>query len=147
MPAPVLLVVLRLVQGFGVGGEWGGAALMALEHSDENKRGFSASFANMGAPAGAVLSTVVLAIVTLLPGDAFLVWGWRIPFLLSLLSWSVSGSTSGSSSPSRPCTSRKSSLLSPSEKTRLPIVDVLPPTPRPCCWASAPASAPSRCRP
>ena len=75
--------MLRLIQGFAVGGEWGGAALMALEHSDEHKRGFSASFANMGAPAGAVLSTVVLAIVTLLPGDAFLSWGWRIPFLLS----------------------------------------------------------------
>src|SRR6476659_2315779 len=66
--APILLIVLRLIQGFAVGGEWGGAALMALEHSDERKRGFSASFANMGAPAGAVLSTVVLAIVTLLPG-------------------------------------------------------------------------------
>jgi MFS family permease len=81
--APILLIALRLIQGFAVGGEWGGAALMALEHSDEHKRGFSASFANMGAPAGAVLSTVVLAIVTLLPGDAFLTWGWRIPFLLS----------------------------------------------------------------
>ena len=64
--APVLLIVLRLIKGFAVGGEWGGAALMALEHSDENKRGFSASFANMGARAGSVLSTVVLAIVTLL---------------------------------------------------------------------------------
>jgi len=83
MLAPILLILLRLIQGFAVGGEWGGAALMALEHSDEKKRGFSASFANMGAPAGAVLSTVVLAIVTLLPGDAFLSWGWRIPFLLS----------------------------------------------------------------
>ena len=81
--APLLLILLRLVQGFAVGGEWGGAALMALEHSDEKHRGFSASFANMGAPAGAVLSTVVLAMVTLLPGDAFLSWGWRIPFLLS----------------------------------------------------------------
>jgi len=81
--APLLLILLRLVQGFAVGGEWGGAALMALEHSDDKHRGFSASFANMGAPAGAVLSTVVLAIVTLLPGDAFLSWGWRIPFLLS----------------------------------------------------------------
>src|SRR6478736_4127369 len=81
--APILLILLRLIQGFAVGGEWGGAALMALEHSDERKRGFSASFANMGAPAGAVLSTVVLAVVTLLPGDAFLSWGWRIPFLLS----------------------------------------------------------------
>src|SRR4051794_3822731 len=80
--APVLLILLRLVQGFAVGGEWGGAALMAREHSGERKRGFSASFANMGAPAGAVLSTVVLAIVTLLHDDAFLTWGWRVPFLL-----------------------------------------------------------------
>ena len=81
--APVLLVVLRLVQGIAVGGEWGGAALMALEHASEKRRGFAGSFANMGAPAGAVLSTVVLAIVTQLPGEDFLSWGWRIPFLLS----------------------------------------------------------------
>jgi MFS transporter, MHS family, shikimate and dehydroshikimate transport protein len=81
--APVLLVLLRLVQGVAVGGEWGGAALMALEHADGRRRGFAGSFANMGAPAGAVLSTVVLAVVTLLPSDAFLAWGWRIPFLLS----------------------------------------------------------------
>jgi MFS family permease len=82
-PAPVLLVLLRLVQGLAVGGEWGGAALMALEHADERRRGFAGSFANMGAPAGAVLSTVVLALVTLLPEQSFLSWGWRIPFLLS----------------------------------------------------------------
>ena len=81
--APVLLVLLRLVQGVAVGGEWGGAALMALEHADDRRRGFAGSFANMGAPAGAVLSTVVLAVVTLLPDDQFLAWGWRIPFLLS----------------------------------------------------------------
>jgi MFS family permease len=81
--APVLLVLLRLVQGLAVGGEWGGAALMALEHANDKGRGFAGSFANMGAPAGAVLSTVVLAIVTLLPDDDFLAWGWRIPFLLS----------------------------------------------------------------
>ena len=81
--APVLLVLLRLVQGVAVGGEWGGAALMALEHAGDRRRGFAGSFANMGAPAGAVLSTVVLAVVTLLPDDQFLAWGWRIPFLLS----------------------------------------------------------------
>ena len=81
--APVLLVLLRLVQGIAVGGEWGGAALMALEHASEKRRGFAGSFANMGAPAGAVLSTVVLAIVTQLPEEDFLSWGWRIPFLLS----------------------------------------------------------------
>ena len=83
--APVLLVLLRVVQGFAVGGEWGGAALMALEHATEKNRGFAGSFANMGAPAGAVLSTVVLAVVTLLPDDQFLSWGWRVPFLLSAL--------------------------------------------------------------
>jgi MFS family permease len=83
--APVLLVLLRVVQGFAVGGEWGGAALMALEHATEKNRGFAGSFATMGAPAGAVLSTVVLAIVTLLPDDQFLSFGWRIPFLLSAL--------------------------------------------------------------
>ena len=77
--APILLILLRLIQGFAVGGEWGGAALMALEHSDEHKRGFSASFANMGAPAGAVLSTVVLAIVTLLPGRRVPVLGLADP--------------------------------------------------------------------
>jgi MFS family permease len=81
--APVLLVLLRLVQGVAVGGEWGGAALMALEHAGDRRRGFAGSFANMGAPAGAVLSTVVLAVVTLLPEEQFLAWGWRIPFLLS----------------------------------------------------------------
>jgi MFS family permease len=81
--APVLLVALRLVQGLAVGGEWGGAALMALEHASHKGRGFAGSFANMGAPAGAVLSTVVLAVVALLPDEDFLAWGWRIPFLLS----------------------------------------------------------------
>jgi MFS family permease len=81
--APVLLVLLRLVQGLAVGGEWGGAALMALEHAGAKGRGFAGSFANMGAPAGAVLSTIVLAVVALLPEQDFLAWGWRIPFLLS----------------------------------------------------------------
>jgi hypothetical protein len=70
--------VLRLVQGLAVGGEWGGAALMALEHASHKGRGLAGSFANMGAPAGAMLSTVVLAVVTLLPDEDFLAWGWRI---------------------------------------------------------------------
>lgn len=81
--APIMLVVLRLLQGVAVGGEWGGAALMALEHSPSHRRGFSASFANMGGPAGAVLATIAFTLVTLLPEDDFLSWGWRIPFLLS----------------------------------------------------------------
>ncbi len=81
--APILLVLLRIVQGFAVGGEWGGAALMALEHSPAKKRGFSASFANMGGPAGALMATLVFAAFSALPRDEFLSWGWRIPFILS----------------------------------------------------------------
>lgn len=81
--APVLLIILRVLQGVAVGGEWGGAALMALEHSPTHLRGFSASFANMGGPAGAVLATIVFALATTLPEDDFLSWGWRVPFLIS----------------------------------------------------------------
>ncbi|MFJ5958411.1 MFS transporter [Paenarthrobacter sp. NPDC092416] len=81
----VLLVVLRVCQGIAVGGEWGGAALMALEHSDPKRRGFAASFVNAGAPTGAVLGTLVMGIFSALPQDAFLAWGWRVPFLLSFV--------------------------------------------------------------
>ncbi|WP_244931147.1 MFS transporter [Nocardioides sp. W7] len=81
--APVLLVVLRVVQGVAVGGEWGGAALMALEHSDKERRGFSSSVTNMGGPSGAVLATAIFGLLSLMPESAFMAWGWRIPFLLS----------------------------------------------------------------
>ncbi|WP_420180272.1 MFS transporter [Paenarthrobacter sp. TA1.8] len=81
----VILVVLRVCQGIAVGGEWGGAALMALEHSDPKRRGFAASFVNAGAPTGAVLGTLVMGIFSALPQDAFLAWGWRVPFLLSFV--------------------------------------------------------------
>ncbi|MFI5660014.1 MFS transporter [Streptomyces sp. NPDC051684] len=83
--APMLLVACRLVQGVAVGGEWGGAALMAMEHASAERRGLMASFANMGGPAGAVLATAVFAAFSALPEDEFLAWGWRVPFLLSLL--------------------------------------------------------------
>ncbi|MER5629187.1 MFS transporter [Streptomyces nitrosporeus] len=83
--APLLLVACRLVQGIAVGGEWGGAALMAMEHASAGRRGLMASFANMGGPAGAVLATAVFAAFSALPEDDFLAWGWRVPFLLSLL--------------------------------------------------------------
>jgi MFS family permease len=81
----VILVFLRVCQGIAVGGEWGGAALMALEHADPKRRGFAASFVNAGAPTGAVLGTVVMGIFSALPQDAFLAWGWRVPFLLSFI--------------------------------------------------------------
>ncbi|GAA1278312.1 MFS transporter [Pseudonocardia aurantiaca] len=81
--APVLLVVLRIAQGIAVGGEWGGAVLMSAEHAT-SRRGLWASFTNAGAPSGMVLSTLVLALASAATGEEqFLVWGWRIPFLLS----------------------------------------------------------------
>ena len=81
----VLLVILRIFQGIAVGGEWGGAALMALEHSESGKRGFAASFVNAGAPTGAVLGTLVMGAFSALPNAQFLAWGWRVPFLLSFV--------------------------------------------------------------
>lgn len=84
--APVLLVVLRFVQGIGVGGEWGGAVLMAVEHSGEGKRGLHGSWPQMGVPAGLLLSTGIFALFSSRLSEAeFLAWGWRVPFLLSTL--------------------------------------------------------------
>ncbi|GAB2477197.1 MFS transporter [Promicromonospora xylanilytica] len=82
--APLMLVALRMVQGFAVGGEWGGAMLIALEHAPGGKRGLAASFANLGAPAGSILSAGILGLFTLMPREEFLSWGWRVPFLLSV---------------------------------------------------------------
>ncbi len=81
----VMLVILRVFQGIAVGGEWGGAALMALEHSESGRRGFAASFVNAGAPTGAVLGTFIMGAFSSLPNDQFLAWGWRVPFLLSFV--------------------------------------------------------------
>jgi MHS family shikimate/dehydroshikimate transporter-like MFS transporter len=83
--APILLVLLRIVQGLGVGGEWGGAALMAVEYAPEDKRGYYGSWPQMGVPAGLLLSTGVFGAVSFLPNEQFLAWGWRIPFLLSII--------------------------------------------------------------
>jgi MFS family permease len=82
--APVALVILRLAQGFGVGGEWGGAVLMAVEHAPASARGFYGSWPQIGVPAGLLLSTAVFARFARLPEDQFLSWGWRVPFLLSI---------------------------------------------------------------
>jgi MFS family permease len=82
--APILLILLRIVQGIAVGGEWGGAVLMAGEHSpDQSKRTFFASFAQLGSPAGLILSMLMFKLVTGLDDEAFLNWGWRVPFLFS----------------------------------------------------------------
>jgi MFS family permease len=84
--APAGLILLRLVQGFAVGGEWGGAVLMAAEHGDSARRGFWASWPQAGVAAGSLLSAGVLALIAGVQSEAeFLAWGWRIPFLLSAL--------------------------------------------------------------
>jgi MFS family permease len=85
--APVLLLLLRIVQGISAGGEWGGAVLMAVEHAPKERRGRAGSFPQLGVPLGMLLASGITALMTgvISPGDAFLEWGWRIPFLLSFV--------------------------------------------------------------
>ncbi|MED1791485.1 MFS transporter [Brevibacillus nitrificans] len=83
--APILLVTLRLIQGVALGGEWGGAVLLAVESAPKEKRGFFGSFPAMGIPLGMLLGTFSISLMSLLPEEQFLSWGWRIPFLLSAL--------------------------------------------------------------
>jgi len=83
--APALLVLLRLAQGFGVGGEWGGAVLMAVEHAPPGSRGFYGSWPQIGVPAGLLLANGVFIVFSRMPEDQFLSWGWRVPFLLSIV--------------------------------------------------------------
>ncbi|WP_397432159.1 MFS transporter [Pseudomonas chlororaphis] len=83
--APVLLILLRIVQGIAVGGEWGGAVLMAGEHAPKGRRNFFASFAQLGSPAGLILSLLAFSAVTRLPEEDLMSWGWRLPFLASAL--------------------------------------------------------------
>jgi metabolite-proton symporter len=84
--APILLILLRLVQGFAVGGEWGGAVLMAVEHAPRNRRGFYGSWPQVGVPAGVVLSNLVFLVsAAALSEEQFAAWGWRVPFLLSIV--------------------------------------------------------------
>jgi MHS family shikimate/dehydroshikimate transporter-like MFS transporter len=83
--AAALLLLLRVAQGLGVGGEWGGAVLMAVEHAPNGRRGFYGSWPQMGVPAGLALATGMVALFSSLPGDMFLQWAWRVPFLLSIV--------------------------------------------------------------
>jgi MFS family permease len=85
--APILLLLLRIVQGISAGGEWGGAVLMAVEHAPRNKRGLFGSFPQLGVPLGMLLASGILALMSgvVSPGAAFTEWGWRVPFLLSFV--------------------------------------------------------------
>ncbi len=83
LTAAVLLVLLRIVQGVGVGGEWGGSVLLSMEWGSARRRGFMASWPQVGVPLGLLLSTGMVKLMSGLTGDSFLTWGWRIPFLVS----------------------------------------------------------------
>lgn len=124
----VILVGLRMCQGIAVGGEWGGAALMALEHSEKGRRGFAASFTNAGAPTGAALGTFILGtFAAVLPHEDFMAWGWRIPFLLSfvLLIIGMIVRSKISESPIFLAALEKEKNEPVKEKKKLPIVEVL----------------------
>lgn len=84
--AALLLVLLRFIQGLAIGGQWGGAALLATEYAPEGKRGFYGSFAQIGVPVGLIIGNVVFLVLSgTLSEEAFLAWGWRVPFLLSVV--------------------------------------------------------------
>ncbi|MBF4561586.1 MHS family MFS transporter [Microbacterium sp. VKM Ac-2870] len=86
MAAPILLVLLRILQGISAGGEWGGAVLLAVEHAPKKRRGLFGASPQMGVPLGLLLASGMLALMALVaPGEAFLQWGWRVPFLLSFV--------------------------------------------------------------
>ncbi|SJM60140.1 MFS transporter [Gulosibacter sp. 10] len=85
--APILLIILRILQGISAGGEWGGAVLMAVEYAPVNQRGRFGMFPQLGVPLGMLLATGVLALMSgvITPGDAFMEWGWRVPFVFSIV--------------------------------------------------------------
>ncbi|MET9710627.1 MFS transporter [Nocardiopsis alba] len=83
--APILLILCRVVQGLAIGGEWGGALLLAYEYAPKNRRGFFGSVPQTGVTIGMLLSTIAFALVSLLPDGAFEAWGWRLPFIASLV--------------------------------------------------------------
>jgi metabolite-proton symporter len=83
--APVLLVLLRIAQGIGVGGEWGGSVLLSMEWGTRERRGLMASMPQLGVPIGLLLSTGVFKLMAAIAGDSFDDWGWRVPFLLSIV--------------------------------------------------------------
>lgn len=84
--APIMLIVLRILQGISAGGEWGGAALMAVEYAPTDRRGFFGAAPQIGTPIGLILATSMIGVMSLIaPGDAFLEWGWRVPFMFSIV--------------------------------------------------------------
>ncbi|WP_250475033.1 MFS transporter [Caballeronia sp. GAFFF1] len=119
--APALLMLLRIVQGIAAGGEWGGAVLMISESAPPEKRGFYASMSQIGVGGGFVLSASVFFLVQMLPKEAFLTWGWRIPFLLSIAIFGV-----GVYIRSRlPESTEFAKAEAAGRKARMPVLDVI----------------------
>ncbi|MGH1052158.1 MFS transporter [Bacillus cytotoxicus] len=81
--APILLILLRIIQGLGIGGEWGGALLLAVEYAPKDKKGFFGSIPQTGVTIGMLLGTAAISFMTMISGDNFVTWGWRVPFILS----------------------------------------------------------------
>ena len=124
--APVLLLVLRLLQGVAAGGEWGGGVLMISESAPPEKRGYYAAWSQIGVGGGFVLSAAVFFLVQMLPKDAFMSWGWRIPFLLSIVIFGV-----GVYVRSRlPESAEFAEAEAAGKKARMPVLEVIRQHPR-----------------
>ncbi|MFE9067273.1 MFS transporter [Streptomyces violaceusniger] len=123
--APILLTLMRVIQGIGLGGEWGGAVVMTLEHAPENRRGLYGAAPQMGVPAGLIAANLaVLGLTRGLGEDAFNSWGWRIPFLLSLLLVAVGMYLRLRIEESR-AYSELAEPAAPAEQKKLPVTEVL----------------------
>ena len=119
--APVLLVILRILQGIAVGGEWSGSVLLSMEWGNQRRRGLMASWPQVGVPIGLILGTGAMSLVALTAGDAFKAWGWRIPFLASLVLVAI-GLWVRLRVMETPLFAR---LLETRQVAKLPVVDVL----------------------
>ena len=129
--APILLILLRLVQGFALGGEWGGAVLMAAEYGTPERRGYWASWPQAGAPAGNLLAVAVLALVSAFTTEQqFESWGWRIPFLLSAVLVGVGLWIRVSIEESPVFRAAREQSAKAEEAPKLPVVQVLRDYPR-----------------
>ncbi|TWF76713.1 metabolite-proton symporter [Pseudonocardia hierapolitana] len=131
--APVLLLVLRLLQGLSAGGEWGGAALMAVEHAPEGQRGKYGSYSQIGVPAGLILAQLVFVALGPLDDEQFASWGWRLPFLFSIVLVGVGLFIRLRIEESPVFTA----LRAENVRARVPMIDVLRERPRELLVASA----------
>ncbi len=124
--APVLLVFLRAVQGFAVGGEWGGAALLSVENAPQGKKAFYSSGVQVGYGVGLLLSTGLVSLISSLTSDQqFLSWGWRLPFLFSVVLVLIALWIRNGMAESQEFEAQQSQDNAPQKKKRLPVVEAL----------------------